>query len=128
VVHGFQLGNPLKDVILDVCCELTLGYDLQGVEVLLYGLIQGLRVDHDIAVLSVFKRDNFKVQFLPLLANALENRLILGFSIGMVYDVMDLLLVVLNIIFTQIYDGELGLRLEMGRLNQIKDLHPMPVV
>ena len=46
----------------------------------------------------------------------------------MVNDVMDVLLIVLNIVLSQIDDSKSVLRLQMGSLDQIEDLHPVTIV
>jgi len=44
----------------------------------------------------------------------------------MLDDLMNVLLVVLDVVLSQVYDRELVLRLEVGRLDQVEDLHPVP--
>lgn len=43
-------------------------------------------------------------------------------------DVMDVFLVVLDIVFSQLYDCEFILRFQMRSFDQIEDLHPVPIL
>lgn len=109
-------------------CEFTLWDYLQSVEIFLYGLVQGLRIDHDVWILCVFEWNDFQLKLLPLITNALKYLLVFGFSICMLNDVMNVFLVILNIVFSQIDDGKLILCFQMRSFNQVKNLHPMPTL
>jgi hypothetical protein len=128
LMHGLQFVDPGQDVLLDVGGELALGDHLQGVQILLDGLIQGLSVDQDVGVLGVLEGDYLELEFLPLVTDAQEYCLVLGLGVCVLDDLMDVLLVVLNVVFPQVDDGELVLRLQMGSLDEIKDLHPVSIL
>ena len=108
--------------------KLTLWDYLQSVQIFLYGLVQGLCIDHDVWILCVFEWNDFQLKLLPLFTNALEYLLIFGFSICMLNDVMNVISVILNVVFSQIDDGKLILCFQMRSFDQIKDLHPMSIL
>ena len=90
-------------------------------------MVEGLRVDHDVGILRVLEGDDFELQLLPLVADALEDCFVLGLSVGMLDDLVDVVLVVLNIVFSQFDDRELVLSLQVRCLNQVEYLHPVAV-
>ena len=125
LVHRLQFLDPNKDVLLDVGGELALRDDFKGIQVLLDRLVQALRVDHDVRVLGVLERNDLELKFLPLVAYGPENGLILGFSVCVLDNLLNVFLVVLDVVLSQVHDRELVLRLEVRRLDQVKDLHPV---
>mmetsp|Transcript_29870 Transcript_29870/g.45645 ORF Transcript_29870/g.45645 Transcript_29870/m.45645 type:complete len:218 (-) Transcript_29870:3558-4211(-) len=125
VVHRFQLRDPGQDVLLDVRSELRLRDDFERVQVLLDGLVQGLSVHHDVGVLGVLEGDDLQLELLPLVADALEDSLVLSLGVGVFDDLVDLLLVVLDVVVPEVNDREFVLALQVRRLDQVKDLHPV---
>ena len=116
-MHRFELEYPGKDVLLDVGSEFTLRDYLQGVQILLDSLVQGLCVHKDVGILSVFERDDFQLKLLPLITDAEENCLVFGLSVGVLDDLVNVLLVVLDVVLPQVNDRELVLGLEMRSLD-----------
>jgi hypothetical protein len=92
--------DPSQNVFLDVGSELALGDHLQGIQILLNGLVEGLSVDEDVGILSVFEGDDFELKFLPLIANAQEYCLVFGLGVCVLDDLVNVLFVVLNVVFS----------------------------
>ena len=79
---------------------LALRYLLEGVKVLLDSLVESLRVDHDVGVLRVLEGNDLELKLLPLVTDALKDCLVLGLGVGVLDDLVDVVLVVLNIVFS----------------------------
>jgi hypothetical protein len=128
-MHLLQLLHPICDLFFYMRGKFTLGDHLEGVEVFFDSLVEGLGVDHDVGILRVFEGDNLELEGFPFEADGLEYFFILLFSIGVLTYLDDLFLIELNIVFLQLFDGELMLlQLQSRGFHQVKYLVPMTVL
>ena len=121
------MGGRFKRIHESWCVsfKLTQRNHFQSVQILLNRLVQALRVDHDVRVLGVLEGNDLEFQLLPLVAYGPENGLILGLGVCLLDNLLNVFLVVLDVVLSQVHDRELVLRLEVGRLDQVEDLHPV---
>ena len=63
-------------------------------------MVESFRVHHDVGILRVLEGNDLELKLLPHVTDALKDCLVLGLGVGMLDDLVDVVLVVLNIVFS----------------------------
>lgn len=63
-------------------------------------MVESFRIHHDVGVLRVLEGNDLELKLLPLVADALKDGFVLGLGVGMLDDLVDVVLVVLNIVLS----------------------------